>query len=120
MQQYAVHYIGLTLHPSVYLFCKLLLSLTDGFNYIRQCCNFYPTALFSPMVSGYVGGWREKVGPGCISETVRCRKLILGRGIGWGCRYATSCCDLDFTFDLAVVTFTYKILSGLYLRNHKV
>ena len=46
--------------------------------------------LFSPMVSGWagvlaggrIGGWREKVCPGCISETVRCRKLILGRDIG--------------------------------------
>ena len=44
--------------------------------------------LFSPMVSGWVGGravgrW-EIVCPGCISETVRCRKFILGRDIGWG------------------------------------
>ena len=31
-----------------------------------------------------------------------------------------SWCDLDLTFDLAVVTFTYKILSGLYDGNHKV
>ena len=46
--------------------------------------------LFSPMVSGWsggrpggwVGGGREIVCPGCISETVRCRKLILGRDIG--------------------------------------
>ena len=46
--------------------------------------------LFSPMVSGWaggqascrVGGQREKVCPGYISETVRCRKLILGRDIG--------------------------------------
>ena len=38
--------------------------------------------LFSPMVSGQVGGWQEKVCPGCISETVRCRKLILGRYFG--------------------------------------
>ena len=42
--------------------------------------------LFSPMVSGWsggrVGGRREIVCPGCISETVRCRKLILGRDIG--------------------------------------
>ena len=42
--------------------------------------------LFSPMVSGWAvgraGGRREKVYPGCISETVRCRKLILGRNIG--------------------------------------
>ena len=26
-------------------------------------------------------------------------------------------CDLSFTFDLAVVTLTYKILSGLYLET---
>ena len=46
--------------------------------------------LFSSMVSGWAGGKascraggrREKVCPGCISETVRCRKLILGRDIG--------------------------------------
>ena len=46
--------------------------------------------LFLPMVSGWaggrpggrVGGRREIVCPGCISETVRCRKLILGRDIG--------------------------------------
>ena len=31
-----------------------------------------------------------------------------------------SFCDLDLTFDLAVMTFTYKILSRLYLGNHKV
>ena len=37
--------------------------------------------LFSPMVSGWAGG-RKRVCPGCISETVRCRKLILGRDIG--------------------------------------
>ena len=54
--------------------------------------HFYPTALravrvlFSPMVSGWAGGrlggrW-EKVCLGCISETVRCRKFILGRDIG--------------------------------------
>ena len=29
-------------------------------------------------------------------------------------------CDLDLTFDVAAVTLTYKILSGLYLKNHKV
>ena len=39
---------------------------------------------------------------GCISETVRCRKLILDRAIGWGCRCATSWSDLDLIFDLAV------------------
>ena len=63
-----------------------------------------------------MGSRREKVCPGCISETVRCKKLILGRG----CRCATSWSDLDLTFDLAVVTLTYKILSGLHLGNCKV
>ena len=28
--------------------------------------------------------------------------------------------DLDWTFDLASVTLSLKILSGLYLDNHKV
>ena len=28
--------------------------------------------------------------------------------------------DLDLTFDLAIVTLTYKILSGVYLGNCKV
>ena len=28
--------------------------------------------------------------------------------------------DLDLTFDLAVVSLTYKILSGLYFGNRKV
>ena len=46
-------------------------------------------------------------------------KLILGRDVR-GCRCAMSLCDLDLTFDLAVVTLTVKILSGLYLGNHKV
>ena len=27
---------------------------------------------------------------------------------------------LDLTFDLAVVTLTYKMLSGLYIGNRKV
>ena len=37
-----------------------------------------------------------------------------------GCRYAMSWCNLDLTFDLAVVTLTNKMLPGLYLGNHKV
>ena len=37
-----------------------------------------------------------------------------------GCMCATSWCDLDLTFDLAVVTLSLKILSGLYLGNRKV
>ena len=31
-----------------------------------------------------MGGRLEIVCPGCISETVRCRKFILGGDIGWG------------------------------------
>ena len=64
------------------------------------------------MVSGWAGGRREIVCPGCISETVRCRKFILGRDIGWGCRCATSWSDLDLTYDLAVVTLSLKICPG--------
>ena len=37
-----------------------------------------------------------------------------------GCRCATSWCDLTLTVDLAVVTLTYKILSGLCISNRKV
>ena len=37
-----------------------------------------------------------------------------------GCRCDSSWSDLDLTFDLAVVTLTYEILSGLYLGNCKV
>ena len=29
-------------------------------------------------------------------------------------------CDLHFTFDLAIVTLTYEILSELYLSKRKV
>ena len=34
-------------------------------------------------MGGQAGGRREKVSLGCISETVRCRKLILGMDTGW-------------------------------------
>ena len=40
--------------------------------------------LFSPILSEWVGGRWEKVCLGCVSETVRCRKLITGRDIGKG------------------------------------
>ena len=43
---------------------------------------------------------------GYISETARCEKLKLGIDIGGGCRCAASWCDIDLTFDLAVVTLT--------------
>ena len=44
---------------------------------------------------------------------------MVGTLVG-GCRCGTSWSDLDLTIDFAVVTLTYKILSGLYLGNHKV
>ena len=50
--------------------------------------------------------------PAYISKTVRCSKLIVGKDIGC-CRCATSWCDLDLTFDLVVLTMSFKILSGL-------
>ena len=36
------------------------------------------------------------------------------------CRCAMSWSDLDLTFDLAIVTLSLKMLSGLYLGNRKV
>ena len=90
---------------------------------------YYPTALKGRQSIAFTHGvwivgralWRgEKLCPGCISETIRRRKLILGRTLVGGCMCATSWFDLDLTFDLAVVTLSLKILSGLYLRNHKV
>ena len=69
---------------------------------------------------GWASGWREKICPDCISETVRCRKLIIGRDNGYGSRCVMSWCDLDLTFDLAVVTLTFKTFSGLYPRIRKV
>ena len=57
----------------------------------RNCKVFYPTALkgcpgifftHGVRMGGRAGGRQEKVCPGCISETVRCRKLILCRDIG--------------------------------------
>ena len=42
------------------------------------------------------GGWREKV---CraVSQTIRCRKLILVGTLVKGCSCAMSWCDLDLT-----------------------
>ena len=39
---------------------------------------------------------------------------MVGTLVG-GCRCAASWCDLDLTFDLAIVTKTFKILSGYFL-----
>ena len=64
--------------------------------------------------------WPQKVCLGSVSETIRCKMLILGSDIGWGYKSAMLWCDLDLTVDLAIVTLILKIVSGLYLRNHKV
>ena len=37
-----------------------------------------------------------------------------------GCKHTLSQYELDLTFDLAVVTLSFKIFSGLYLGNCKV
>ena len=41
--------------------------------------------------------WTFKILSGNISETVKCRKLILGRDLALGFRYPTSWSDLDLT-----------------------
>ena len=107
-----------------------MLKATSGFEkLITGCWFYYPTAFqgcadivfgHGVRMGGQTDGRRENVCLGCISETIRCRKLRLGRDIGWGCRYATSWCDHDLAFDHAVVTSSLKILSRLYLRNCKV
>ena len=55
-----------------------------------------------------------------LKHFLTCRKLILGRGIGWGCRCATSWCDLPLNFELAEIPLSLKILTGLYLINRKM
>ena len=84
---------------------------------------FYPTALKGcrGILFTHGVGMVVRAGSGkkfvLVCETVRCRQLILGRDIGWGCRGETSWRDLKLTFELAVVTLSYKILSGLCLGN---
>ena len=55
------------------------------------------TCIVLPKASRWVSGWWKNVCRGCISETVRYRKLVLGRNIVWGGRCATSWCNLDLT-----------------------
>ena len=59
----------------------------------------------------------------CNLKTITFREfcanmLFSGTLVGDG-KCAMSWCDLDLTFDLTVVTLTYKILPRLYLRNCK-
>ena len=83
----------------------LILTIKFSLKYSLYSC-FHPWCL-----NGWVGGQREKDCLDCISEIV----TLVG-----GCRSAASWCDLDLTFDLAVVILSLKILSGLYLGNCKV
>ena len=48
---------------------------------------------------------------------VRCRKFILGRDIGWGCRCAMSWCDHDLASGLAVVNSPYNISCAGYISE---
>ena len=52
-------------------------SIAATLNFSQICCSsiFYPTA------HGVWMGGREKVCPDCISQSVRCRELVLGRDI---------------------------------------
>ena len=69
---------------------QLSYNLKQTYLLLIQGTFFYPTALkgcwgivFTHGVQMGGGGWAAgKVCPACISETVRCRKLVLGRDIG--------------------------------------
>ena len=59
--------------------------------------HFHPTALKGCVGIVFIHGTQmgcwvgdSRICPGCISETVRRRRLICGRDIGWRCRWATS------------------------------
>ena len=80
------HIIDTALKVSRSLYC-FTASISHGVE------NYFPR-LWGMSVGWVGGGWREKV---CFSETIRCRKLTLGRDIG-GRRCATSWCELDLTF----------------------
>ena len=81
---------------------------------------FLPHSLYSVRMGMWPGGRSEgKSLSELYLRNLKCKMLKLGRDIGWGCRCAASC-DLDLTFDLAVVRLSLKILSGLYFRNYKV
>ena len=81
------HYVVTLRHPLMPV--RLHEQLIQNYKAQRHTV-FYPTVLkgcrgivftHGIRMGGRMGGWREKVCPGCISETVRCRNLILGRDI---------------------------------------
>ena len=42
-------------------------------------------------------GWQERACLDCITETMRCKMLILATDIGWVCMSETSWCGFDLT-----------------------
>ena len=80
------HYVTLlALKISWFLNCVMSISHTVENYFSRLWVTDISNAIFTPqalMVSRWAGRWRGKVCLGCISETVRCRKLIRGRDIG--------------------------------------
>ena len=69
------------------------------------------------MVSGWVGGgWQEKSSPGFICQGYN---IDMRYGNWLGCMYAMSWFDLHLTFDLAIVTLTFKIFSHSILETVK-
>ena len=58
-----------------------LYHFSDVLGLVTQPLRAAQGSVFTHVV--WVGGWWEKVYPGCISETLRCRKSILDRDIGW-------------------------------------
>ena len=69
-------------------------------------------------MGGQTCGWQEKFVHLYLSNQVRSWYLV--ETLVGVCRCATSWCDLDMTFDFAVVTSSLKIFSGLYFRNRKI
>ena len=45
--------------------------------------------------------------------------MILGIAVDWGCRCATSLCDFELTFELAVVILTLKCFLGYFSETVK-
>ena len=69
-------------------------------------------------MGGQAGG-RKKLIWALSQKPLRC-KMSIGRDLGLGYMHAVSWCDFDLTFDLAIMTLTFKIMSGLYVENCKV
>ena len=87
------HVVNISWHKITCLsfkFRDVMVTCEKFDNRIYCDASFYPTALkgcqgivftHGVRMDELVGGQQEKVRPYCISETVRCRKLILGRDI---------------------------------------